>query len=227
MIRAIALDDEPLALQILVHYCAISNDVELVKTFTSISEAKKHISNNKVDLIFLDVNMPEMSGVQFYKSLESPPPVIFTTAYHDYAVDGFDLQAIDYLVKPIAKDRFNRAIEKVHEYYALRSAPINQGHIFIRCDHTDHKVHLSEILYIEALDDYIKIYRKNKPRLVARSSLKNILSQLPESEFIRVHRSYVINTNHVESISLKNVQIEGVSIPVGDTYKQYIHKINL
>jgi DNA-binding LytR/AlgR family response regulator len=224
MIRAIAIDDEPLALQIIAHYCAMSEDIELVQTFTSTSKALQAIAAAPPDLIFLDVNMPEMSGIQFYQSLKNPPPLVFTTAYHEYAVDGFDLNALDYLLKPISKERFDKAVEKVLEYYLLRNAQSASAFLFIRCDHSNHKVYYDEILYIEALDDYVKIYRKNKPRLVARASLKNMLTQLPENQFIRVHRSFVVNTSHLDSIAQKSIQIGGSEIPIGDTYKQNINK---
>jgi DNA-binding LytR/AlgR family response regulator len=168
--------------------------------------------------------MPEMSGVQFYQSLKNPPPLVFTTAYNEYAVDGFDLNALDYLVKPISKERFDKAVEKVLEYYLLRNVQSASAYLFIRCDHSNHKVYFDEIVYIEALDDYVKIYRKNKPLLVARASLKNMLTQLPENQFIRVHRSFVVNTSHLDSIAQKTIQIGGAEIPIGDTYKQNINK---
>ena len=202
----------------------MSEDIELVQTFTSTSKARQAIASTPPDLIFLDVNMPEMSGVQFYQSLKNPPPLVFTTAYNEYAVDGFDLNALDYLVKPISKERFDKAVEKVLEYYLLRNVQSASAYLFIRCDHSNHKVYFDEIVYIEALDDYVKIYRKNKPLLVARASLKNMLTQLPENQFIRVHRSFVVNTSHLDSIAQKTIQIGGAEIPIGDTYKQNINK---
>ena len=175
MIHCIALDDEPLALQVIVQYCSKISYLQLDKVFTNPDDAKDYLKNNKVDLLFLDIQMPDINGVQFYKSLTTKPPVIFTTAFKDYAVDGFNVDAIDYLLKPFEYDRFLKAIYKAKEYIEfLASQDLQMSSIYVKVNYEMMKINLKDIDLIEALDDYIKIHIKPYPVLTLMT-LKGVL----------------------------------------------------
>lgn len=225
MIQAIAIDDEPLALQIISHFCEQIDFITLDKTFTSQSEALKHIRKFPVDLLFLDVQMPNKNGIDFYKLLEHDVMVIFTTAYSEYAVEGFNVNATDYLLKPFSFERFEIAVQKARNEYMFRNNTSVQTHLMIRADYKLNRIEFEDILLIEGLDDYIQIHLNNKTKIVARLSMKNIVEKLPESKFVRVHRSFIIPVNKVKAIVNKNIQIEDFIIPIGDTYKEETQKI--
>lgn len=223
MIKAIAIDDEPLALKIISNFCEQSSDIQLEKTFTSQTEALKYIKKFPVDLLFLDIQMPKKDGISFYKNIDQNLPVIFTTAFQEYAVEGFNLNAVDYLVKPFTFERFEEAVKKA----VLRRPLFQQDFLMIRADYKLHKINHDEILFIEALDDYIKIHLKNDSAITARQSLKNIQEILPSSQFIRVHRSFLISLKEIGQIGGKSVKIRGFVIPVGNKYKDEILKFIL
>lgn len=230
MVKAIAIDDEPLALTIIEHFCKENTNIELIQTFTNQSEALMFLSSNTVDLIFLDIQMPQKNGIQFYEDLDATtkPKVIFTTAYEQYAYKGFEVDAIDYLVKPIDQDRFNKAIDKANWVIenSERSATI-EDHIMIRADYKNNKVLLEEIIFIEGLDDYVQIHLKNKPKIVARMSMKNMIDKLPENLFIRIHRSFIVPIVDIQSIDAKHIYLENNTFPIGETYKNEVNvKLN-
>lgn len=230
MVKAIAIDDEPLALTIIEHFCKENTNIELIQTFTNQSEALMFLSSNTVDLIFLDIQMPQKNGIQFYEDLDATtkPKVIFTTAYEQYAYKGFEVDAIDYLVKPIDQDRFNKAIDKANWVIenSERSATI-EDHIMIRADYKNNKVLLEEIIFIEGLDDYVQIHLKNKPKIVARMSMKNMIDKLPENLFIRIHRSFIVPIVDIQSIDTKHIYLENNTFPIGETYKNEVNvKLN-
>lgn len=220
MIKAIALDDEPLALEILQSLCDTIEYVELKKTFTKSEEAFKYLKKYPVDLLFLDINMPSISGLDFYKKLPHKTMVIFTTAYSEFAVEGFTLSATDYLLKPISLARFQQSVEKAHSQWKLQNQNIEQQHLFIRADYSLIKILFSDILYIEGLDDYLKIHIQNQKTVVARMTLKSILQKLPETEFIRVHRSFIVPISKIERIRNKIIYIEQAEIPISVSYEE-------
>lgn len=219
MIKAIAIDDEPLALKILAHHCDKIQEITLEKTFTNLSEAKTYINDYEIDLIFLDIEMPQQNGIEFYKSLDKKIMVIFTTAYDQYALEGFNVSAIDYVMKPISFDRFKEAVEKVIKIKKLISNKNEDTFIMIRADYKLNKIYLKDIQYIEGLDDYIQIYIDNQPKIVARMSMKAILENLPAKDFIRVHRSFIIPIKRIRNIQNKQIEIDSTLIPIGETYK--------
>lgn len=221
MITAIALDDEPFALKIIENFCNEVDYITLEKTYTKQSEALKHLNKYPVDLIFLDIQMPQKNGLDFYKSIHQNTKVIFTTAYPDYAVDAFEVNAIDYLVKPFSFERFLKALEKIKENL---KAPSSET-LFIRADYKLHKINYHDILFVEALDDYIKIHLKDQSKITTRLTLKNIQDKLPASHFVRVHRSYLVSINHIKSIVNKSIKIEDYIIPIGEKYKEEAHKL--
>lgn len=224
MIKAIAIDDEPLALKIIEHFCRQTDFIELEKTFTKTDEALKHLKKYPVDLLFLDIQMPGKNGIDFYKQLKSDILVIFTTAYSEYAVEGFNISALDYLLKPFSQERFLQAVEKARKEMNSRTHTVAKTHLTIRADYKLHKIDFEDINLIEGLDDYIRIHLANKTAITARLSMKAILEKLPPSLFIRVHRSYIIPVKKVKTLYNKTIQIEEFVIPIGDTYKDEISK---
>lgn len=217
MIKAIALDDEILALKVIEAYAEKINHLSLEKTFNAIGEAQKYLKKFPVDLIFLDIQMPTQNGLAFYKTIDQSTKVIFTTASTDYAVDAFEVNAVDYLVKPFAFDRFKSAVEKVK----TQENPI----LTVRADYKLLHIRLEEILLIEGLDDYVQIHTTRKGKITTRSSMKALAEKLPPKEFIRVHRSYIIPVKNIKSVVHKNINLGDFVIPVGDTYREDIAKI--
>ena len=232
MIKAIALDDEPLALKIIETFCADIDFMELEKTFSKPNEALKHINKFPVDLIFLDIQMPSINGIDFYKSLDKNVMVIFTTAFPEYAVDGFELNAVDYLMKPFSFERFTQSVNKAKEFFNFlnsSSAGTAQNHFFIRADYKLIKVMYEDIVYIEGLNDYVKIFLLNQKPIIARMTMKNMLDRLPQDSFIRVHRSYIVSKNKITSLKNKNLFInfndEMIEISIGKSYEDCIDTI--
>ena len=224
MIRAIAIDDEPLALQIISHYCEQIDFVSLEKTFTSQSEALKHMRKFPVDLLFLDIQMPNKNGIDFYKLLENDVIVIFTTAHSEYAVEGFNVNATDYLLKPFPFERFETALQKAQNEFNFRNSTSVQTHLMIRADYKLNRVEFDDIIMIEGLDDYVQIHLRNSHKIVARISMKSMMAKLPENKFIRVHRSFIIPLNQIKSIQHKSIQIGDFSVPIGETYREDVTK---
>ncbi|MBR9860944.1 response regulator transcription factor [bacterium] len=222
--KCIAVDDEPLALDIIENYVSKHPDLELIARCNNATEAKEFLNTHKVDLMFLDIQMPEISGLNLIKTLEHKPLFMFTTAYPDYAVEGFELDAIDYLLKPIAFDRFEKAIEKAKEYFQIKQnqevaeTDLENEHIFVKANQKLIKLAYSEIYYVEAFADYVKIFLEDK-KIVTLQTMKNMEKKLPEEMFSRVHRSYIVNRDHVSSFSGSKVEVNGVSIPIGKNYK--------
>jgi DNA-binding LytR/AlgR family response regulator len=226
MINAIAIDDEPLALNVIEALCRDIDFINLQKTFTKPNEALKHLRKFPADLLFLDIRMPSMSGISLLKAIQQNTMVIFTTAYSDHAVESYELNAIDYLLKPIDQTRFVQAVTKAKEYfeYIHKSTNTFQKDLFIRADFSLIKVPMAEILYIEGLGDYLKLYIKNRKTVVARMTMKEITDMLPENEFIRVHRSFVLPVSRIQSIRNKIIYIPEKPIPIGNTYFEEISK---
>jgi len=226
MITAIAIDDEPLGLEIIESFCKNVDIVKLQKTFTSVKEANTFLSKNAVDLVFLDIQMPEMNGIEFYKKLKQNVMVIFTTAYSNYAVEGFDLDAIDYLLKPFSFERFKKAIKKAQDFHfsSNPSNGINQNYLFVRADYMLHQINFNQINLIESFGDYLEIHLDNNKKVTTRFTLKNIIDKLPRNQFVRVHRSYIVSLSKIENIRNKIISTAGRSIPIGATYEDDFFK---
>lgn len=219
MIKAIALDDEPPALDVLQSFCDKIEYVNLQKAFTKSDEAFKYLKKYPVDLLFLDINMPSISGIDFFKKLPHKTMVIFTTAYSEYAVEGFTLSATDYILKPFSFSRFQQAVEKAFSQWKLQNQDPEQRYLFIRADYSLMKILFSDILYIEGLDDYLKIHMQNQKTIVARMTLKTILQKLPIPEFIRVHRSFIVPISKIDKVRNKIIYINQEEIPVSVSYE--------
>ncbi|NDI97893.1 response regulator transcription factor [Flavobacterium sp. LaA7.5] len=224
MIKAVAIDDEPLALKVIEHFCEQTENIVLEKAFTKTEEGIKYLRKFPVDLLFLDIQMPGKNGIDFYKSLSTDVMVIFTTAYSEYAVEGFNLNATDYLLKPISYERFITAVEKVQKEKSLRIADPENKYLMIRADYKLHRIEYDNILLIEGLDDYIRIHLKDKNAIVTRLSMKGILEKLPSTAFIRVHRSYIVPVGKIKTVQNKTITIEDFVIPVGDVFKEELNK---
>lgn len=222
MIRAIALDDEPLALKVIESFCASNERVVLEKTFTKPSEAREFLATNEVHLIFCDIQMPSITGINFVRELTSKPMIIFTTAFSEYAAVSYELNAIDYLLKPINKDRFDQAITKANDYYLHLQSKEDSGQqfLFVRAEYSLVKIALSEILYFETMDDYIKIHLKDKKPILTLLSMKKMLERLPKNQFVRVHRSYIVPIEKISSVRGKSLFLGTQEIPIGESYKK-------
>lgn len=222
MINAIAIDDEPLALTVLQSFCDKSEAVHLQKTFTQPGEALKHLRKFPADLIFCDIQMPSMTGINLVKSLPQNTMVIFTTAFSEYAVVSYELNAIDYLLKPINQKRFSQAIAKAQEYFdhINKKDHNTEKSIFVRADFSLVKIPLTDILYIEGLADYLKIHIKDRKTIVARMPMKDMMEKLHAADFIRVHRSFILPFSKIEAVRGNTVLIGDKVFPIGRTYAE-------
>lgn len=221
MIRAIAIDDEPPALKVLENFCGECDNIFLEKTFTSPNEALKHLRKYPVDLIFLDIQMPSISGIDFYKSIGRDIMAIFTTAYSEFAVEGFNLSAVDYLLKPYTFERFKQAVDKANDYFEFSNNKVDASPIiYVRADYSLVKVNLEEVTYIESLDDYIKIHLNNSGKVITRMTLKSFNKRLPDNKFIRVHRSFIVALDKIEKVRNKVIFIGETEVPISNSYEK-------
>lgn len=239
MIRCLVVDDEPLALHILEDYISKVPFLELVKATTNPIEALTLVQEGNIDLVFLDVQMPELTGIQFLKISAGKTKVILTTAYSQYALEGYELDVVDYLLKPIAFDRFFKAAQKAQGIIRPNVAqavvePVQQiqqqqqdflsDFIFVKSEYKIQKVYLHQILYIEGLKDYISIFTPTE-RIITLQNMKKMEDTLPEKHFVRVHKSYIVALNKIDSIERSRIFIGDKIIPVGDTYRDNFFKI--
>jgi len=226
--NAIAIDDEPIALDVVKSHAAKVPFVTLQATFTNAFDAIRYLQQNKIDLIFLDIKMPDINGMDLLKSLSNPPMVIFTTAYSEHAVKSFELDAIDYLLKPFSLPRFLKACNKAMELYHLRlgSEGIKQqSSIFIKDGYQQIKTQVDEILYLEASGNYTILHLEDNKSLSTRVPIAEMLNLLPAKSFIRVHRAFIINRDKINKFDKFQVWIGQKSIPIGATYTQCLQKL--
>jgi DNA-binding LytR/AlgR family response regulator len=221
-IKCIAIDDEPLALELIEALCDDIPYIKIEKTFTQTSEAAKYLRKFPVDLIFLDINMPDVSGIDFYKSIQQECMVIFTTAYSEYAIEGFNLNAVDYILKPIQVTRFKQACDKARDFYEYinNRESTNVNYLYVRSEYALVKIPIQEILYLETLDDYIKIHLLGKKPILTLMSMKKMMERLPQKEFIRIHRSYTVPVTKIDSVRGKSVFVNKIELPIGTSYEK-------
>jgi len=229
-IKCILVDDEPMARTILESYIAKIESIELVKSCKNGTEAFAVIHSENIDLIFLDINMPEISGLTLAKSISNQTKVIFITAYREYAIDGFDLKAVDYLLKPISFERFLQAVQKYMDVNSIKNAEPTEksseeknDFIFVRSDRKMVKINFDDILFIESLSDYIKIHTSDKI-IVTRETITNVEEKLPNSNFLRTHRSYIISINKIDSYTNEFIEINKNALPISRSYKENVLK---
>lgn len=222
MLRCLLVDDEPLALRLLASFVARVPGLELVGTCRSALEARELLRWEPVDVIFLDIQMPDLTGVEFVRSLRPEALIIFTTAYESFAVEGFALNAVDYLLKPIAFDRFLQAAQRAQDRLATPPEPAAPAaaddYLFIKADYHSQRVSLRDIRYLEGLKDYVKVFTASPRPLLTLKSLKAFEERLPATDFVRVHRSYIVALGHIDSIRKNRIYLGEAIIPVGEAF---------
>ncbi len=230
--KCIIVDDEPLAIEILEAYVARIDHLQLTGTFRNALAAFTFLQQNHVDLIFLDIQMPKLSGIDFLKTLKRPPKVIFTTAFRDYAIEGFELEVADYLLKPIPFERFLKAVAKVlpapadtppPPAPAVAAAP-SDNYIYFKVDKKMVKTRMSDILYIESIKDYVKV-RTAEKEIITQQKISYLEESLPKRHFLRVHRSFMVNIEKIDAYSATDVEIGKFHIPIGRNYKNDVMKL--
>lgn len=229
MMRCLAVDDESLALDLLEDNIRKIPYLTLVKRCKNAFEAQEVLSKDPIDLLFLDIQMPGITGVQFLQSVAAPPLVIFITAYEQFALDGFNLDVVDYLLKPVSFDRFLKAVNKAHELFTHRanpqSPPPTLDYLFVNAEYNLVKINVRDIVYIEGLKDYIKIFLENVQRpIITRMSMKSIAEKLPSDKFVRVHKSFIVSLDKIISIRKGKISIGGAQVPISEHYKENLHR---
>lgn len=224
-LKSICIDDEPLALRLVSDYISKTPFLELAGAFDNPLDAIDFLSSESVDLIFADIQMPDLSGIEFARTLENAPKIIFTTAYEKYALEGFKLNAIDYLLKPFSYEEFLKAAQKARKQSELEAAAVpsieaNNQFLFLKSEYKIRRINFNDILYIEGLKDYIKVYTtgEDKP-VLSLNSMKSLEQKLPEEKFMRVHRSFIVNLEKIDTIERSRIIFGKIYIPVSDQYK--------
>jgi DNA-binding LytR/AlgR family response regulator len=226
-LKCIAIDDEPPALHVIREYAGKFPALQLLHTFDDAITAAEYLRQHPVDLLFIDINMPDITGLDLVRSLAQKPLIIFTTAYKKFAHEGFELDAVDYLLKPISFDRFARAVTKAVEYYEYKNKPKPGGEesLFVYSEYRMIKIGLADIEYIESLEDYIKIHLLNDKPVLTLMTLKGVLEKLPANQFKRIHRSYIVSADRVKSILNRKVTLlSGTELPISDSYVSFINE---
>jgi len=227
-LKCLAIDDEPLALELLEDNIRQLPFLELSGKCSNAMQAMQFMQQNEVDLIFLDIQMPGLTGLQFIQSMKVRPLIILVTAYEKFALDGFNLDVVDYLVKPVALERFIKACNKAYDLYRVNHhIPVAKeslpAYFFINVDYKMLKVEFDDIIWVEGLKDYLKIHLKSSPNpLVVRMSMKNMEEQLPASQFLRIHKSYILSKKAITAVRKNSVYLNAMELPVGDMYKEQV-----
>ncbi len=218
-LSAVAIDDEPLALEIIKQYCTQINEIDLAQTFDNAVAGLDYINKQRPSLLFIDIDMPDINGIDLVNQLQSRPMIIFTTAHKEFALDGFELEAVDYLLKPFSFERFEKAFKKALSKYQIGSTAGEWEPLFVYSEYRMIKIDLLNIIYIESLDDYIRIHLNNSKPVMTLMSLKKIAAKLPPKKFIRVHRSYIIAADHLAAVSGRKLVLStGAELPVSESY---------
>lgn len=223
--KCLIVDDEPLAQQVMQEFAGRVPFLEVVAVSSSATEAAEVLRNKPIDLIFLDIHMPRISGLELISSYSNPPQFILVTAYSEYALQGFNVNATDYLMKPVPFERFLKAVNKAYELYRLRNKSVNpsdtqnQRFMLVKSGYQTLKVFLDTILYIEGLKDYVKIYTEGKKPILSLLTMKGLVETLPGEKFLRIHKSFIIATDRITAISKNRVMIGDKWIPVGENYR--------
>jgi DNA-binding LytR/AlgR family response regulator len=225
-IRCVAIDDEPLALKLIEQYVTKFPALQLVQTFDDAISGAEFLKANAIDLLLIDINMPDITGIELVRSLKKKPMIIFITAYKKFAIDGFEQNAIDYLLKPVEFERFSKAINKAIDYYQYKKLAKPEGSevLFVNAEYQKVKVLLSEVEYIESLEDYIKIHLANKKIIMTLMTLKAMIEKLPPGKFIRIHRSYVVSVSKIKSVVNRKVRLESTELPISSSYVDIVNE---
>lgn len=230
MMKCIIVDDEPLAHKVIRRYCEKLEEIEVLESFKSALDANSYLNLEQVDLMFLDINMPVLKGLDFLRTLRNPPMVIITSAYQEYALEGYELQVIDYLLKPFDFGRFLAAVNKASAYHKLVNEPpkpintVQKGtetRIFIKSEKKVHQIHLSDILFLEGAGSYVKIHVREEV-IMTLERLTHFEKELPHPDFIRVHKSFIVATDKIKTIEGNRIFVGNTEIPIGQMYKQNV-----
>lgn len=227
MLNCVAIDDEPLALEVVKRYISKSAELNLQAFFSTALEGQEYLKDNPVDLLFLDIQMPGINGLQLYRSLQIKPMLIFTTAHKEFAIDGFDLEAIDYLLKPFDMERFQKAVNKaiIWQNVIAQYKEIQDEFLQIHSDYKTIKIGYAEIIFIEASNDYAKVHTKMEAYSTLLS-MKAMVAKLPKHLFMRVHRSYIVSIKQISFIQFRKIGlINGRELPIGDTYRADVSEL--
>ena len=227
MMTCVIIDDEPLAVDLLADYVGRNERLSLVATFTDPLAAREYLSRNPIDLLFIDIQMPDMSGLELVRSLSVPPMVVFTTAYSHYALEGFQVNAVDYLLKPVDRAEFDRAVEKALKRYHAETGPdqvkTDLEFLFIRAEHKVIRLELTHLNYIEGMNEYVRIHRDDGKPVMTLLSLRSLEEKLPSDAFMRVHKSYIVNLKKITEIEANAIRCaDGTEIPVSRQYKEKV-----
>ncbi|WP_343626446.1 LytTR family DNA-binding domain-containing protein [Flavobacterium lindanitolerans] len=226
-IKCLVVDDEPLAIRLIEKHIAKIDNLEVVATCNTALKAFEILNLQKIDLMFLDIKMPNITGIEFLKNLKNPPKTILTTAYRDYALEGYDLGVVDYLLKPITFERFFKAVDKFLstntaniEVKTKESVP--DEFILVKSGIKNYKINTNDIIYIESLKDYIKINTTGDKNITSKYKIGDIQQELNQDNFLRIHRSFIINTSKITAFTLNEIEVGGIEIPIGASYKDYV-----
>jgi DNA-binding LytR/AlgR family response regulator len=222
-IKCLIADDEPLAIKLIENHISKIDALEVVATCNNALKAFEILNKQEIDLLFLDIKMPNITGIDFLKTIKNPPKTIFTTAYRDYAIESYDLEIVDYLLKPITFERFFKAIDKFLR--AKKDSITNKiestldDFLLLKSGNKHHKIYTNDIFYVESLKDYIKVHVKNDKHIVSKYKIGDLEEKLKHKQFLRIHRSYIINTNKISAFSINDIEVNSVEIPIGVSYK--------
>lgn len=216
------VDDEPVAIRVMEQYLAKMTQYDVVHTSTDALQAMKQLQNEPVDLLLLDIEMPALNGIQLFKTLEEPPALILITAHRDYAVEGFELNAVDYLMKPVGFPRFVEALDRFEQQYGNEeNDPTANGFLFVTVDRQKKKIDLDQVLYVESLKDYIRIVTETE-KIITKETTKDFEQRLPDDSFLRVHRSFIVNIHKIETVQHNEISLGDKQLPVGRSYKESV-----
>jgi two-component system LytT family response regulator len=224
-LKCVAIDDEPLALTLIKTYASRIPVLNLVQTFDDAISGIEFLRHHPVDLLFVDINMPDITGIDLVRALEHKPMVIFITAHKNFAFEGFELEAIDYVLKPVDFSRFSKAVDKAMDYYQYKHAVKNaqpEESLYVHSEYRMVKISLADIEYIESMEDYIKIHLPEGKPILTLMPLKRVLEKLPVDQFKRIHRSYIVAVNKIKSIQNRKVYLNNIQLPISDSYSDFI-----
>jgi two-component system, LytTR family, response regulator len=226
-IKCLVVDDEPLAVRLIENHIAKIDALEVVATANSALKAFEILNTQEIDLLFLDIKMPSITGIDFLKSLKNPPKTIFTTAYRDFAIESYELEAVDYLLKPITFERFFKSVDRFlrETVPAKNSVTVNReelDYILLKAAGKNYKIVLDDIVYVESIKDYIKVHKSDGSNLTSKYKIGNLESELPAECFIRIHRSFIINTSKITAFSNTDIEVSGIELPIGVSHKEEV-----
>ena len=228
--KCLIVDDEPLAVKLIENHIAKIDALEVVATANNALKAFEILTTQEVDLLFLDIKMPNITGIDFLKSLKNPPKTIFTTAYRDFAIEGFELEVVDYLLKPITFERFFKSVERILRAPILASTNVIEENIttdflLLKASGKNYRVALADVLYIESIKDYVKVHLQEGAEIVSKFKISDLELELPSHRFTRVHRSFIINNDKITAFSTSDFELKGIEIPIGASFKEQAQKL--